>query len=460
MRVRFYSVCVLAGLITAVAALVGVRAAHEWLWPGLSVPQTFAVGLMASCVAALLVAALFDRAFQRSLACLEQQIRALASGPLPEPITSASPSDLEKLHRTLESTAEDLGVILSNLTDARRQADAVLESLIEGVIALDTDGNILLINPAAARLFGADRFTAVGKPLLDVVRQHVLDALVERVLATQKSASADLTIFHPTDRFLRALAIPCEGRDPRTPSVVLVIQDVTEHQAFDRLRKEFVANVSHELKTPLTSIRGLTETLLDGAIEDAQNNRRFLTVIDEEAARLSRLIDDLLTLSQVEAAEKQDLALKEVPLKPFLEAIRASFEAEVAKRRLRLSVDVDPSLRVKGDEDRLRQVFINLIDNAVKYNKPGGSVAVSAKAEGAWIKISVEDTGIGIPESDQPRIFERFYRVDKARSRELGGTGLGLSIVKHIVEAHKGKVAVTSRLGEGSTFLVSLPKAV
>ncbi len=359
----------------------------------------------------------------------------------------------------LETSMESIEERVRSLIDERDQSAAVLESMAEGVIALDGDGRILVLNPAAATLFKVDRDIARGKPLLDVVRQHQLRGLAEEAGATRQPVVAEMTVFHPTERLLRARAVPCAQSAANGPSVVLVIKDVTESQAYERLRKEFVANVSHELKTPLTSIRSLTETLLEGALDDSQHNRKFLALIDDEATRLGRLIEDLLALSQIESQGGEQPDVRPVPIRALVEELLPSFAAEVARNRLSLDLAIEPSVQVMGHPDRLRQILINLIDNAVKYNRPSGSIRISGVIDGPVVRVDVQDTGIGIPAQDLPRVFERFYRVDKARSRELGGTGLGLSIVKHIVDAHRGTVSVVSEPGCGSTFSFTLPIA-
>jgi two-component system phosphate regulon sensor histidine kinase PhoR len=265
-----------------------------------------------------------------------------------------------------------------------------------------------------------------------------------------------MTIFQPKQRSLRIHAVPCEGCGPSGPCAVLVIQDVTEHHRYEELRREFVANVSHELKSPLTGIQNMTETLLGGALHDEANNERFVRLIDDEAQRLSRLIEDLLSLSQLES-RTEPLVRSPVGLKSVIESVVASLQPGIDRRRLTLSLECPGELTVNADPDRLRQVFVNLIDNAIKYNKDGGTISISAMQDNAKVTFTVADAGIGIPQQDLPRVFERFYRVDKARSRELGGTGLGLSIVKHIVETHGGAVSVKSELGQGSAFSFTLP---
>jgi two-component system phosphate regulon sensor histidine kinase PhoR len=263
-------------------------------------------------------------------------------------------------------------------------------------------------------------------------------------------------MFQPVERFLRVHAVPCEAGGPGGPHTVLVIEDLTELQQYERLRKDFVANVSHELKSPLTSIRGLTETLLDGAITDEKNNRRFVALIKEEVDRLGRLIEDLLQLAQIESVEAP-VQIQAVDVKSVMEEILPKLQPELDKRGLTLTLDLEGTQPVSADASRLGQVLVNLLVNAIEYNRDGGSVKVTCRPEDGFLRISVQDTGIGIPSEDIPRIFERFYRVDKARSRRPGGTGLGLSIVKHIVESHGGKVSVESRLDQGSAFSFTLP---
>lgn len=345
---------------------------------------------------------------------------------------------------------------VDSLLAERNQARAIVEAMDEGVIALDARDFVLLMNPAAEALFGVRAEEAAGRPLLEVLRHHELEEVVAKARASRKAAERDVAVFQPTERMLHACAMACDPSGPTGPHTVLVIQDLTQANRYERLRREFVANVSHELKSPLTAIRSLTETLLTGALDDGANRRRFVTLVDEEAARLGRLIDDLLQLSQLESQPAAP-PVQPIRLAPLVHETAAAFEPEVAKRRLTLTVNVDSTWMVRADPDRLKQVFVNLLDNAIKYNREGGAITVTAQPDGKWLRVSVTDTGIGIPDDDLPRIFERFYRVDKARSRELGGTGLGLAIVKHIIESHGGTLTVTSRLGEGSTFTFTLP---
>ena len=359
------------------------------------------------------------------------------------------------LAESLAAMAQAVATRVDDLIAQRNRATAILESMAEGVIAVDSHGQILLVNPSAEILLGMAS-GSVGHSLFERVRHLDVQALVQGVLQEHHPAVKDVSLFQPAERIVRIHGALAEGRGPHEPVVVLVIQDITEHSRYERLRKEFVANVSHELKTPLTTIRSLAETLLEGALDDSANNRRFVELIDHDAHRLSRLIDDLLALSQIES-QAVPLRLARVELAPLIDDVRQSLQPAVDQRRLTVTAQIPPGLAVRADPDRVRQVLLNLLDNAIKYNTEGGSVTLSAMCEDAWVRIQVADTGIGIAESDAPRIFERFYRVEKSRARQLGGTGLGLAIVKHIVESHGGQVAVTSQLHRGSTFSLTLP---
>ena len=269
---------------------------------------------------------------------------------------------------------------------------------------------------------------------------------------------SELTVLQPIERTLKVHAVPCDPIEPGGPELVLVVQDVTELYRYERLRKEFVANVSHELKSPLTAIRGLTETLREGALQDPAHGQQFLGLIEQETARLSRLIDDLLELAQLESGQGPR-PTQRVELGALIDEMLPALQAKARPRQITIEAHLDRSWQVGVDADWLRRILRNLLDNAVAYNREGGTVTVTVQPESGWARVAVADTGLGIPAEDLPRVFERFYRVDKARSRESGGTGLGLAIVKHAVESYGGAVAVESQLGRGSTFTFTIPLA-
>jgi len=418
----------------------------------------------------------WTRRIIRSLRRLTQAAQAYARGELTQAVPPVPVREVNALARSLGAMAEALRSRIGELTVQRNQATAILESMAEGVVALDPQGRIVLMNPAAAVLLGTARDRAMGRHAEEVMRHPDMQELVRAALQQHRRSMKDILLFQPKERILRLHGVPCQAGGPllrrqrppadvlvagglEGPSAVLVIQDVTESHWYEQLRKEFVANVSHELKSPLTAIRSLTETLLTGgALEDQSKNRQFVGMIDEEAARLSRLIEDLLALSQIES-KAMPLKLALVELRPLAESVVASLKPSITSRGIAVTLEFPDGFAVRADPDRLQQVLFNLADNAIKYNTTGGRVTLSAASTGPWATVTVADTGIGIPDQDVPRLFERFYRVDKARSRELGGTGLGLSIVKHIVEAHGGTVSVESRVNQGSRFSFTIPLA-
>jgi two-component system phosphate regulon sensor histidine kinase PhoR len=293
-----------------------------------------------------------------------------------------------------------------------------------------------------------------------VVRHHELYTVVETVLRTGEPLEREIRLQPGGERVYRVSAVPIRDEGGGQEGAVLVLRDVTQVRQLERMRSEFVANVSHELRTPLTSIRGFAETLREGAAEDPQVRARFLGIIIAEANRLQRLLDDLLTLSYVENRQvelKAGRAAVEETAAEVVALLGPLAEAKKLELRLNLSSPLPP---VNVHPDYLRQIMVNLVDNAIKYTPRGGKVEIAARVQGQAVQVEVRDTGIGIPAEALPRLFERFFRVDKARSRELGGTGLGLAIVKHLLERHGGSISVRSAPGRGSTFTFTLPTAV
>ncbi len=345
------------------------------------------------------------------------------------------------------------------LSAQKNEQDALLSSMAEGVVAIDAEMRIMQVNRAAARILHLDPKAAVGCLLHDLIQEPSVIELIETVRRDNQSAERDIELKGDRSRHLQVQAGPMNF-DAKAAGVVVVFSDVTRMRELEGMRRNFVSNVSHELRTPLTSIQGFAETLLNPAVKDPEEVRKFLQIIQRHATRLGRIIDDILTLSSLERdAENNQIELKIDLIRPVLQAAveLCGKKAEVKKIKIELTCAEEISAPI--DTHLLEQAVINLVDNAVRYSDEGQPICVEAEQVGSEIFIRVIDHGIGIPEKQLPRIFERFYRVDKARSRELGGTGLGLSIVKHIALAHKGSVEVQSQVGEGSQFTIRLPSA-
>jgi two-component system phosphate regulon sensor histidine kinase PhoR len=337
------------------------------------------------------------------------------------------------------------------------QQAALFDSMIEGLLLLDDDGKIQLANRPFSKLF--DITTDIrGKTILEVLRQHELTELLEKVAAEKQVLDYELKLSGLNERWLQVNAAAISDDGSGKHGTILVFHDLTRLKQLERTREEFVANVSHELRTPLSLIKGYVETLIDGAKDNPEVANKFLQTIHRNSERLQFLIEDLLTISELESGRLK-MNLQRVHLQPLAEKVLEDFKAQAAARHVTLTNEL-PDLTAQADADRLQQVLGNLIGNAIKYGRSEGHVNLSgSQADGGMIELCVRDDGPGIPTEALDRVFERFYRVDKARSREQGGTGLGLSIVKHIVQGHGGKVWAKSEPGKGAAFFFTLPAA-
>lgn len=391
--------------------------------------------------------------------------RQLGTGNHTLRIRTTAQDEVGLLASTLNHMTDQFQAKIDELSEDRTQLLAVLTSMVEGVMVLDYRGHVLQVNPALERMFSISRIEARGRPCTELFRHQQLNELVAFILQSP-AHHQDEIVLPLTGRCLQIEASPAGGKRENEACVVLVFHDITELRRLEKIRKDFVANVSHELRTPLTSIKGYVEALLDGAKDDPVASKNFLDIILKQSDRLNLIIEDLLELSKIESGR---VSLKEEPLEllALVERTLSVVKPMADKKHHHLITAIMPSLPpVAGDEGRLAQVLTNLLDNAIKYTPAGGTITVSAalapsprtsERPATAIDLSVADTGIGIPEQDRPRVFERFYRVDKARSRELGGTGLGLAIVKHIVEGHGGHVWVEANYPQGNRFVVRLP---
>jgi two-component system phosphate regulon sensor histidine kinase PhoR len=341
---------------------------------------------------------------------------------------------------------------------AEAQQQALFNSMVEGVLLLDRDGRVRLVNQALEQLFGITGDIR-GRTIMEALRLHELQQLVNRVRTDSQVLGFELELPGLEGRCLEVNATALLDHDARQQGMVLVFHELTRLKHLENTRKEFVANVSHELRTPLSMIKGYVETLINGAKDDPAVATRFLQTIERHADRLTYLIEDLLTISRLESGQIV-LNLQNVELRPVAEDVLSDLQARAGEKKIALENQMSPELVVKADADRLQQVLFNLVDNAIKYGRAEGQVWIGARSTAnQTVEVFVRDNGPGIPAESLDRIFERFYRVDKARSREQGGTGLGLAIVKHIVQSHGGEVRVESAVGQGTTFFFTLPAA-
>ena len=426
--------------------------------------------LLIATLVVLLLGGLVSFAFARMFAARVQRLQRfsqrIAEGDF-RPLLREGPRDeLSDLADSLNHTAARLDREIRLLSGERNRSSAILRSMVEGVAVIDAEERLVFYNRAFSEILNVDAASAEGRPLIEVVRNSELVGLIRRALRGEEGLQSDITMGITQTQSFSITAAPVKALDASTPGrapeekpsgAVVVLHDVTELRRLERVRQDFVANVSHEFKTPLTAIQGFAETLLAGALDDPENNRRFLEIIRNHAIRLARLTNDLLKLARIEAG-KLELEFSSVGLLELIEGCTETTLLKANRKEITLEISVPPQLPpVRGDAALLRDVLQNLLDNAIQYTPARGHISVIATAGPREAVVTVADTGIGIPLADSERIFERFYRVDAARSREAGGTGLGLSIAKHIVEAHGGKLWVESTVGQGSKFSFSLP---
>jgi len=398
----------------------------------------------------------------RSLRQMAEAAEQFAAGRLDHDLdlVASDPPELSTLALALQDMAAELKRRFAEILREQQRRQAMLAAMSEGVVALDSEGHILEINQSAAAMFRVQAAEVVGRPLHEVVRNAALLQLVDRVADTRQAGGEEIVLYGEPQRHLMVRANVLEEPEGRLPGTLLVLFDLTRLKQLETVRRDFVAAAGHELRTPLTSIKGYAETLLDGALDNREDAERFVRTILQETNRLMALMADIFALARIEnEAEKGLLETAFQPLRPVLEEALAACRHAAAEKRIELELEAPAELNACVNPSLLQQAVVNLVDNAIKYSPPDTVVRVVAGREQDRIAIRVIDQGCGIEAHHLPRLFERFYRVDKARSRELGGTGLGLAIVKHIVLAHGGAVQVASRPGQGSTFTILLPAA-
>lgn len=438
-----------------IAVIRAARALSEIQAREASIRRTLWRGCLAGALLAGLVSLYLARRISRPIERIRRAAERYAAGDYSNRIYMTRPPEYVELAKSMNRMAREMDRRLHEITRQRNEREAILAGMREGLIAVDQDERIVLMNPAAEEMLGIGAAEATGRLVQEELRNVELQQFVTRALAGE-AASAETLLHWPGGKMVQAGASPLTGEDGARTGLLLVLNDVTRLNRLENLRREFVANVSHELRTPITSIKGFIETLRDGALSDPEAGPRFLEIIARQADRLNAIIEDLLALSRIEReAERDAIEISACEIKPLIEHTVQQFAPQAASKEMRIELDCPKGMSVRANAQLLEQALSNLIDNAIKYSQPGKSVRVVARA-GERVSISVIDQGVGIPPEHLQRIFERFYRVDPARSREAGGTGLGLAIVKHIVQAHGGQVAVESRQGVGSTFTITI----
>ena len=442
---------VIFAVLAAFAAGLMLHLLNDKASPPLVIALVFVVG-----VVAVLPAWLFARRFVKPFLVLTDGANRIAQGDYGHRIHGGAWGESRSLASTFNAMSKRLSAQFEQLEADRYQLRTILGGMVEGVVAIGPGQRILFANEAAGRMLEFDPQTTVGRAIWEVTRQPQIQEVLAKALKGTEPRRDEFDWKGPKPRQLAIYVAPLPGVP--APGAVLVLHDMTELRRLELLRRDFVANVSHELKTPLSVIKACVEALLDGAVEDTEARRPFLEQISDQGERLHALILDLISLARIESGEEV-MDIQPVAIEQAVADCRERHQQRAEAKSQQLVVEAGVPALVFADEEALSQILDNLVDNAIKYAPVGGRIQVGWQDNGPTVALIVEDSGPGIPERDLPRIFERFYRVDKARSRELGGTGLGLAIVKHLVQVMKGTVGVRSIVGKGTTFTITLPKA-
>jgi len=440
------------GVLRTSVALTPIDEALE------SIQMKIAVGGLLIAVLAAILSLLVSRRISRPIEEIRKGAECFTRGEFDCRLPVFDSEELGSLSETMNQMAVELQERIQTMREQRNELEAVLSSMVEGVIALDKDERIISMNQAAGERFQVDSSNIQGRTIQEVVRNIDLQNFVKGALLSEGPLEQDIVLYADGDRVLNGHSTVLNDARGRRMGALIVLNDVSRLRRLENIRRDFVANVSHEIKTPITAIKGFVETLRDGAINESEDAERFLAIIEKHVDRLDAIIEDLLSLSRIEQEEERgEIVLEEGYIKDVLLTATQVCQVKATQKNIRIQLDCGEALRARLNPPLLEQAVVNLLDNAIKYSNTDGEIYVEAKEIDSEIVIKVRDQGCGIEKEHLSRLFERFYRVDKARSRKLGGTGLGLAIVKHITQAHGGHVTVESTPGKGTTFSLHIP---
>ncbi len=419
---------------------------------------------LGGCIIALLAAGIswvISRRISQPIEQMKKSAEHFANGDLSHRLTPPQTEEMGGLADAMNQMAAQLNDRIETIIRQRNQLETVLASMLEGVIAIDTEERIVSINQTAARLFEKEPADCQGKSIQEIIRSPALQQFIRAAISNTNPTEEDITVFQNEERVIGVKGSPIFDANQDQIGTLVVFHDVTKLRRLENMRRDFVANVSHEIKTPLTAIKGFVETLQQGKVEKKQEKERFLGIIQKHVDRLDAIIEDLLALSRIEQEDdKKEIQFESVKIADVFQAAIQLCQPKAEKQNIHINLDCEKDTTALLDPALIEQAVVNLLDNAIKFSEPGSTIHVKSHHQGNEMILSVQDQGIGIAQKHLPRLFERFYRVDKARSRSMGGTGLGLAIVKHIAQAHGGHLTVDSKLGEGSHFSIHIPQKV
>ncbi|MEA3416446.1 MAG: ATP-binding protein [Thermodesulfobacteriota bacterium] len=432
-----------------------------------SIQRKIALGGLLIALFAAIISLFVARRISRPLEEMKKSADRFAEGDLAHRLPAPDTKEMKALGEAMNQMAAQLDSRIKTAIRQKNELETVLSSMLEGVIAVDMDERIISINQVAARIFNDETEKFQGQSIQEAIRISRLQRFIKKALLSVESIiEDDIVLNHDEEHILNIHSSPLQDAKKKRIGILVVINDVTKLRRLENVRRDFVANVSHEIKTPLTAIKGFVETLHDGTVEKHEDIERFFGIIIKHINRLDAIVEDLLALSRIEQEDtgkekdrKKEVKFETGSIKDVIDTAIQVCQAKADKKNIHIESICDKEITARIDPELLDQAMVNLLDNAIKYSEKGSPVYVECSSMEKEIIISIKDQGIGIAKKHLPRLFERFYRVDKARSRELGGTGLGLAIVKHIVQAHKGSISVESTPGKGSAFTIHLPRA-